>query len=116
MQRTAATALPGIWILTLVSLLVMGGGMACDPDREDPVASPTIVAETPVSLPGDFTIRAYTGADRLGGETVLLSSVVGHGQPVVLNFWGGLCPPCRGDAGFPGGVRQLRRPGPVSWR
>lgn len=48
-------------------------------------------------LPGDFTIRAYQGSEVIGGETVDLSAIVGHGRPVVLNFWGGLCPPCRAE-------------------
>jgi thiol-disulfide isomerase/thioredoxin len=48
-------------------------------------------------MPGDFSVRAYQGAEAIGGETVDLSRVVGHGRPVVLNFWGGLCPPCRDE-------------------
>lgn len=79
-------------------LLVLAfGGPAC---AGSPASTPPDPTETPAPappLPGDFTIRAYTGADRLGGETVLLSSIVGKGQPVVLNFWGGLCPPCRAE-------------------
>ncbi|MBI2966155.1 MAG: TlpA family protein disulfide reductase [Chloroflexi bacterium] len=52
---------------------------------------------TGTGLPGDFTIRAYQGADVIGGDTIDLSTIVGKGRPVVLNFWGGLCPPCRAE-------------------
>ena len=44
---------------------------------------------------GDLTLSMYTGAERVGGEELALSSL--EGQPVVLNFWAGLCPPCRAE-------------------
>jgi oligopeptide transport system substrate-binding protein len=45
----------------------------------------------------DFTIIAYQGQDILGGNYVELSEVLAHGKPVVLNFWGARCPPCRDE-------------------
>ncbi len=45
----------------------------------------------------DFHMVVYQGTDILGGEEVDLSQLLGQGKPVVLNFWAGLCPPCRAE-------------------
>ncbi len=45
----------------------------------------------------DFRVVAYRGQDILGGDEVDFSQVFRHGKPVVLNFWAGLCPPCRAE-------------------
>ena len=49
----------------------------------------------PVETIYDFNISLYQGSDALGAETVAVSDL--RGQPVVLNFWAGLCPPCRAE-------------------
>jgi thiol-disulfide isomerase/thioredoxin len=45
----------------------------------------------------EFRMVAYQGADLVRGEEVDLSEFFSHGKPVVLNFWAGLCPPCRAE-------------------
>ena len=44
----------------------------------------------------DFPVVLYQGADAVGGADTLRVSDL-RGQAVVLNFWAGLCPPCRAE-------------------
>jgi thiol-disulfide isomerase/thioredoxin len=46
----------------------------------------------------DLTISIYQGDAALGGDEVTLTAILEHtGKPLVLNFWAGLCPPCRAE-------------------
>ena len=46
-------------------------------------------------LAHDFAFTLYQGEQELGGEKLNLTEL--RGKPVVLNFWAGLCPPCRAE-------------------
>ena len=54
-------------------------------------------AATGAGAASNFDFRVYQGEEALGGFNVNFSSLLDSGQPVILNFWGGDCPPCRAE-------------------
>ena len=84
-RRLRLTGLGKRWIGAFLLALLIGAYAGCSPQATNP-ATDTVY---------DFSINAYQGQDVIGGESILLSQL--QGQPIILNFWAGLCPPCRAE-------------------
>ena len=49
------------------------------------------------SSASDFEFSMYQGSDVVGGSELKFSQLFPSEKPLVLNFWAGLCPPCRAE-------------------
>lgn len=67
--------------------------------RPRAVQTPSDAASNPpLRLAPDIEVTMYQGQAEVGGEQIALSDLwEKKRQPVVLNFWAGLCPPCRAE-------------------
>ena len=81
--------LPILALLVAALLLLVAG---CNNGATDPEASGEAESRDKVE---DFKIGLYQGQEQLGSAEISLSDL--QGKPVVLNYWAGLCPPCRAE-------------------
>ncbi len=85
-----------LWLLCALAILLAGCGASSH--GQQTTSGPGAAATGRKGRAPDFRISVYQGGDVLGGKrTVRFSEVFRNRRPVVLNFWGATCPPCKAE-------------------
>ena len=95
--RNLSIGLSGLLVMlgltATVLVLVSCGGQAKPSYPTAPLGS----TKGSLAAAPDFQITVYQGEEILGGKEINFSELLAQKRPVVLNFWAGLCPPCRAE-------------------
>jgi thiol-disulfide isomerase/thioredoxin len=87
-----------LYLLLLVGIFLVAVGVVrlAGPPRQAGAPPAPPVGQALARAP-DVEIRMYQGEEVVGGNVVRLSQLWARGRPVVVNFYAGLCPPCRAE-------------------
>jgi thiol-disulfide isomerase/thioredoxin len=87
-----------LWLLLLAGIFLVAVGIVrfAGPPRQAGAPPSAPVGQALARAP-DMEIRMYQGGQTVGGDAVRLSHVLSKAKPLVVNFFAGLCPPCRAE-------------------
>ena len=83
---------PSMLFLAIIAIVISAGLMSCGSDQQAESKTAQAVAQQPATTAASGTL-SFAAYD-INGELHQSSEWIGQ-QPVVLNFWGTWCPPCR---------------------